>query len=248
MLLDVENEPTDTITGSDDTARKEARGNIRDVLIQTALQMVHEEGVDAISVREVARRAGVSSGAPFRHFKDRNALLAAIAEEGMREMEVATIAAVDAAGPDPVAQLQAIGIEVVRFAAAHPAHFRVIHQPGLEPSDEMRRLLAVKTERMQRTLEEAQRQGLVREGPPELLMLTCVAAIYGVARFFVDGLPSCPLDTSSVSRASTDAIVKGVVALVGEGVVTPKYWKTVGRDRPRFADTVGVGAGEDPER
>ncbi len=228
--------PTGEHDATDDLDRREGRGNIRQLLIRTALQMVHEEGVDAIRVREVARRAGVSSGAPFRHFKDRNALLVAIAEEGMREVEANTAAGIEAAGSDPVAQLQAMGASVVRFAAAHPAHFRVIHQPGLEPSEEMKRMLAAKGERMRRTLAEAQRQGLVREGPIELLMLTCVAAIYGVARFFVDGLPSCPLDPTSLATLSTDAISRDVVALVGEGVVTPKYWETIGKDRPRFAD------------
>src|SRR2546430_12500005 len=61
-------------------------GDLRRVLIDAALQLVGEGGAEAVSVREAARRAGVSPGAPFRHFPSRNALMNAVAEEAQRRL------------------------------------------------------------------------------------------------------------------------------------------------------------------
>lgn len=218
---------------------------MRELLVRTALQMVQDEGVEAIRVREVARRAGVSSGAPFRHFKDRNALLVAIAEEGLRQVEADTASAIEAAGQDPVAQLRAFGVSTVRLAADYPAYFRVIHEPSIEPSAEMLRLIDARNERARQMLEDAQREGALREGPPDLLLLACIATTYGLARLFVDGPPSCPIDPRAFGGFSPEAIVHAVVSLIGEGIVTPEYWETAGRDQPRFVDWVVPEPGDD---
>jgi AcrR family transcriptional regulator len=204
--------------------RREGRGNIRDLLIQTALAMVQEEGVDAIRVREVARRAGVSSGAPFRHFRDRNALLQAIADEGHRSLWEASAAAMAAANPDPIDKLRALGVASVRFAADHPAHFRVMHLPGLEASEEMLRGNEAKREMMRGLILEAQRAGYMRPVDPTLILLACVASTYGLARFFVDGFVCCPVDPMSAVDATVDQLITSIVDLVGEGFVTSKYW------------------------
>src|SRR5579871_2109283 len=68
-------------------------GNLRAALVEAALALVEDVGADRVTVREAARRAGVSSGAPFRHFPDRTALLTAVAEEAMRRLRVAVDAA-----------------------------------------------------------------------------------------------------------------------------------------------------------
>src|SRR6185436_3917391 len=62
-------------------------GNLRQALIDAALELVREGGGEAVSVREAARRAGVSAGAPFRHFPTRAALMTAVAEESMRRFK-----------------------------------------------------------------------------------------------------------------------------------------------------------------
>ncbi len=104
-------------------------GDLRRSLLDTALALVASEGIPALSLREVARRAGVSHAAPYNHFEDKAALLSAVAEEGFREMqETMEQAAVDA-GPNPLEQLRSVGVAYVRFAAQHPAHFRVMFSP-----------------------------------------------------------------------------------------------------------------------
>src|SRR5579862_5297807 len=102
-------------------------GNLRRVLIDAGFQLVEEGGVERLSVREAARRAGVSPGAPFRHFASRDALVTAVAIEAQRRFR-AEIDAALAESPqgDPLARLRAFGIAYLRWAMRNPAHFEII--------------------------------------------------------------------------------------------------------------------------
>src|ERR1700736_7023350 len=102
-------------------------GDLRRVLIDAALQLAEQGGAAAVSVREAARRAGVSPGAPFRHFESRDALLTAVAEEAQRHFR-AEIEAAQAEAPagDPLARFRCIGLAYLRWAMRNPAHFEII--------------------------------------------------------------------------------------------------------------------------
>jgi AcrR family transcriptional regulator len=91
-------------------------GDLPSTLLQAAGEILEKEGVGALSLREVARRAGVSHNAPYRHFSDREALLAGLATEGFAELgrELARHAGADG------------GVAYVRFALAHPQRFRLM--------------------------------------------------------------------------------------------------------------------------
>ncbi len=94
-------------------------GDLRAKVTQAATEILEEQGVTALSLREVARRAGVSHNAPYRHFADRDALLAALAGEGFARLSEALEAA-GARGP------RARGEAYVRFALNQPARFRLM--------------------------------------------------------------------------------------------------------------------------
>jgi AcrR family transcriptional regulator len=97
-------------------------------VLDAALVLASEGGVDALSMREVARRAGVSHQAPYHHFGDREGILAALVAEGLDLFARALEAA---GGRAPPADLAAVGLAYVRFAHAHPAHFRLLFRPDL---------------------------------------------------------------------------------------------------------------------
>src|SRR5437879_8403525 len=102
-------------------------GDLRRVLIDAALQLVGEGGPDAVSVREAARRAGVSPGAPFRHFPSRDALMQAVAEEAQRRFRAEIEAALsEAAADDPLARFRSLGLAYVRWAMRNPTHFGIL--------------------------------------------------------------------------------------------------------------------------
>jgi AcrR family transcriptional regulator len=101
-------------------------GDLRAALLIAAGEILEKEGVEALALREVARKAGVSHSAPYRHFPEREALLAALAAEGFAMLEEAQRDAAAAGG------LRAMGEAYVRFALDHPHRFRLMFS-GLVP-------------------------------------------------------------------------------------------------------------------
>ena len=105
-------------------------GDLRRVLIDAALQLVGEGGAEAVSVREAARRAGVSPGAPFRHFPSRDALMQAVAEEAQRRFRAEIEAALaEAPAGDPLGALSLPRARLSALGDAQPDPFRDHLQP-----------------------------------------------------------------------------------------------------------------------
>src|SRR5688500_15183052 len=108
-------------------------GDLRQALLDAALPLLRKGGPDALTLRAVARAAGVSQTAPYRHFTDRSALVSAVAEDGFQRLQGRLIAAATAPartlGKAPETArggLQAIALAYVRFALEHPAEYRVM--------------------------------------------------------------------------------------------------------------------------
>jgi AcrR family transcriptional regulator len=113
-------------------ARPYHHGDLRAELLAAALSVAEERGVDGLSLRECARRAGVSHAAPYRHFADKNALLDALAAQGFGWLADAGRQAMSAA-KTPRARLDAYGVAYVLFAVEHPIHFRLMFTRELQP-------------------------------------------------------------------------------------------------------------------
>jgi AcrR family transcriptional regulator len=100
-------------------------GNLREVLLDTALRLIAEVGPAGFTLRELARRAGVSHNAPYRHFRDRDDLMAAVATQGYQELtRLMQKAAEDHAGP--LDRLKQAGLAYITFALKRPQHFAVM--------------------------------------------------------------------------------------------------------------------------
>ncbi|MFN4130081.1 MAG: TetR/AcrR family transcriptional regulator [Paracoccaceae bacterium] len=164
-------------------------GDLARTLVETAAAMIEESGPEAVSVREVAKRAEVSPGAPFRHFASREALLAAVAGQAMERLSDAVIAAQALTDSDPLGQIQAIGLAYLSWARANPEHFKVVSQRNLvdldarakELNDDIRN-------RMIGLLAMARETNEMRQDlNPATVLLSCRATVYGLARMYVDG-------------------------------------------------------------
>jgi AcrR family transcriptional regulator len=103
-------------------------GDLRRAILTAALDVISADGPSALSLRDLARRAGVSHAAPAHHFKDRTGLLTAIAAEGFGLLATALREASD---------LKEAGVRYVRFAREHPAHFQVMFAPGLLRAEDL---------------------------------------------------------------------------------------------------------------
>src|SRR5262252_7504627 len=105
--------------------------NLGHALIRSALEILAESGVAGLSLRAAARRARVSAMAPYRHFEDKEALLAAVAEYGFRELG-ARLTAATATAADRRAGLAALGVAYVLFACDQPSLFKLMFGPTIE--------------------------------------------------------------------------------------------------------------------
>ncbi|KFA91693.1 TetR/AcrR family transcriptional regulator [Archangium violaceum] len=104
-------------------------GDLKRALLEASIELIREEGVDALTVAEVGRRVGVSSAAPYKHFADRQALLRALAEEGNRQMSEALVAAARGS-TDPLEAFRLSGVAYIRWAAENPALYRIATDPA----------------------------------------------------------------------------------------------------------------------
>src|ERR1700680_3684519 len=109
-------------------------GHLRETLLQGAGRAIAELGPAAFTLREVARRAGVSHNAPYRHFRDKDALLAAVAAQGFRELTRAMRKAGERQSK-PLDKLKQSGMAYVAFAIRRPDHFTVMFDAPVSGSD-----------------------------------------------------------------------------------------------------------------
>ena len=116
-------------------ARKKAyhHGDLRRALLDATLALAAESGAAGVTLREAARRAGVSPTATYRHFADRQAMLATASEEGFQLLLRETEKCVASAGTDPRAQASSLCETYVRFALEHTAYFRLMYGQGSPP-------------------------------------------------------------------------------------------------------------------
>ncbi|TMB38769.1 MAG: TetR/AcrR family transcriptional regulator [Deltaproteobacteria bacterium] len=164
-------------------------GDLRRALIDTALAMVTEEGAWNFTLREVARRAGVSQAAPYNHFEDKSALLAEVAALGFQSLRQTMDAAARGQPRSGRQALAGVGAAYVRFGVEHPAHYRLMF--GAELADKARHptlqaasdaTFAVLTG----VLERGQASGQVRRGAVRDQALAAWSLVHGLTTLLID--------------------------------------------------------------
>ena len=106
-------------------------GNLREALIRAALELIAQKGPAGFTFAEAARWAGVSPAAPYRHFRDRDELLASVALRGFQQFEAALARAWDDGRPDVFAALDRLGRAYLEFARTQPAYYSAMFEAGI---------------------------------------------------------------------------------------------------------------------
>src|SRR5215469_8159593 len=176
-------------------------GNLREALLKAALRLISEVGPTAFTLREVARRAGVSHNAPYRHFRDRDELMAAVSTQGYAELKQAMLDA-DKQERDALARLKAAGLAYVKFALRRPEHFTVMFDaPSSKPSEKLcfnPSKMKIKypeaaeaAEQSFRTLMNfvlaCQQEGVLPAGDTKALALLAWSMVHGIAKLAITG-------------------------------------------------------------
>ena len=208
-------------------------GNLREALVQAGLKLLSEGGIEKLSLRAAAQLAGVSHAAPYRHFRDKDALVGAIAQRGfellatrMRD-EVKRLqddradgrADQGGAAPGLSARLTATAVGYVSFALEHPGYFRVIFS-GLScavPSPELQQAGASAYNVLRDLIVEGVQAGMLRDGDPEELALAAWSLVHGIGMFAVDGA----LEPRLSGKDAFVAMTRRLTALLQVGLQAP---------------------------
>ncbi len=163
-------------------------GNLRHALLDAAARMLEANDAGELGLRAVARMAGVSQAAPYRHFADRQALLAAVAEEGFRTMTEAMLQAA-ASARDPAERLLGLGVGYVEFATGHRAHFRAMFARELidkSPYPDLAKAASEAFSVLYDTILEGQRARATRRGDPSEQAFAAWSIVHGLAHLIVN--------------------------------------------------------------
>lgn len=161
--------------------------NLREALLGAAIRLISEVGPIAFTLREVARRAGVSHNAPYRHFRDRDDLLAAVAAQGFHELTQAMLDGA-AAKSEALERLKGAGLGYVTFALRRPEHFTVMFDAPMSDRkhpDSPEGKLAFST--LMSFVRDCQDTGRLPAGDLLQMALLAWTMVHGVAKLAITG-------------------------------------------------------------
>lgn len=206
--------PKQTPNSVNESAGEESRyhhGDLRSALLERAAEVIDEFGIEAVTLRGLARDLGVSHGAPNRHFRNKAELLAGLASYGYSQLKAATLDAAEAAADDPWIQLNAMGRGYLKWAVNHRALFHAMNHPDVGRNADAS--LIDKMDAFRSTVFDAtlatQKTGRHPEVDPKLLSLYTNAVPFGVAAF-ING----PMFVEDVSEYDLDELIAEVIELV----------------------------------
>ncbi|MDX8354107.1 TetR/AcrR family transcriptional regulator [Cognatiyoonia sp. IB215182] len=171
-------------------------GNLRQALLDRAIETLSEKGVEHLSLRALARDLGVSHAAPLRHFATKADLLNAIAIEGVGSLVAATDQAAEAASG--VKRLRAMALAYVDWAMANAALHQILRNPDVmrHASDDLTKMLTTFAEAQRREIATAQSQGWRPDEHPDVLFLHLVSLTAGTAVVMTGDVYRDPVMTS----------------------------------------------------
>jgi AcrR family transcriptional regulator len=197
-------------------------GNLKEALVRAALELIAQKGPAGFTFAEAARWAGVSPAAPYRHFRDRDELLASVALRGFNQFEAALVRAWDGGRPDAFTALDRLGKAYLAFARTEPAYYSAMFEAGVPPaiSPELReasdRAFAV----LRAAAEKLCGTAPAQNRPPALMVALHIWSMaHGVASLFGRGdAARRPLPMSAEELLEAEVLVY----LRGLGVAEPK--------------------------
>lgn len=202
--------------GPADGRRGYHHGNLREALIQAALELITQKGPAGFTFAEAARAAGVSPAAPYRHFRDRDALIADVARRGFEQFAASLAAAWDDGRPDISTAFTRMGRAYLEFARTQPAYFSAMFESGLRLSDhpEVRVAGEAAFERLRTACEAVVRTMPEGRRPPATMMALHIWSLsHGIASLFARGDGArrpIPMEPEDLLEAATLVYLQGL--------------------------------------
>ena len=191
-------------------------GNLREALIRAALNLIGEKGPAGFTFADAARAAGVSSAAPYRHFRDRDALMADIAKRGFELFRDSLKKAWNDGKPNPYVAFEEVGRAYLAFARNEPAHYSAMFEAGI-PTDSTPGLQQAAEEAFAvlRSAAEALSAHMPKDSrPPAMMMSLHIWALaHGIASLFARGDPGrrkAPMPPEDLLEAAILVYLRGL--------------------------------------
>jgi AcrR family transcriptional regulator len=162
---------------------------LREELIKLALDHLKLRSVHTLSLRELAKKAGVSEAAPYRHFKSKESLLAAISQEGFR-LKTEYMIAAESSTQDPEEQLHRLGLSYLKMGTRHPEHFKLMTIGPIRPDPQFHELYRQAKGSffvLLRVIERCLEQKIISGGDPYHKAMHCWTTVHGFTTLFVNG-------------------------------------------------------------
>jgi len=176
--------------GSGKGRRAYHHGDLREALVEAALSLIADKGPAGFTFAEAARETGVSAAAPYRHFRDRDALLADVARRGFELLETDMDKAWNGGSPNEIAAFKAIGAAYLNFARKEPAYYTAMFEAGLPPdtSAELDRASDAAFNVLRNAAEVLTADMRKDKRPPAMMMALHVWSLsHGIASLFARG-------------------------------------------------------------
>ncbi len=165
-------------------------GNLRRQLIETALDIISEHGLEKVSMRGLGQRIGVSRTAPYRHFKDKSALLCVIAEEGYRKLTRELNNTNTCLSDDSVTRLMNVGIAYVEFAVSNPVHYQMMFGNEIREDNRTPELVKAGEKAFNELLSAVkvcQDERRIKQLNPFIIANTLWSMVHGISSLLIDG-------------------------------------------------------------
>ena len=186
-------------------------GDLRRALLDEALRTIQQDGVEALTLRTIGVRLGVSRTALYRHFTDKRALLSSVATEGFRLLTERLLNAWKAGG---IRGFNAMGVAYIRFAMGNPSHYRVMFGGFVDDGPRDDDLICESTAAFQALVDAIvalQQEGVVRKDDALQLAQFIWAVVHGVSMLIIDG-------QLAHHRAPIDDLIQFAVERINTGV------------------------------
>ncbi|MBT8349626.1 MAG: TetR/AcrR family transcriptional regulator [Deltaproteobacteria bacterium] len=208
-------------------------GDLRKTLLKTTAQMIISEGLEKVSIREVAKRCGVSRTAPYRHFKNKNDLMCAVAEDGFKQLKERydQVARIDVT--NPLDRLKNIAIAYVTFAIENPGYYKLMFGNEVINQDRPTQLLeaaATAYHVLILTIENCKLEKKIPHEATDSLANAAWAMVHGLATLIIDGqiqvvesespTPTLLTDSKRIPPKEMDELIHYTIDKIINGIAT----------------------------
>ena len=165
-------------------------GDLKNALIQAGVEILAREGVSGLSLRKVAKQAGVSHAAPYSHFADKQALIAAISTEGFKQLFSQIQSVFAAYKDDPQSLLIETGWTYLQFALNEPDRFKLMFSSVLEKEKDYPDFVEISQNNFRQLVEiveRCQQAHVLKDGEPDLIALSVWGTVHGFISLLLEG-------------------------------------------------------------